>query len=424
MADTAQSLDGLEPKKILLAQYDPQDRRFARFFLDLIGGYQVLEAATGMDVIKLLKHKPDLIVLDTAAQGNFLRALEIIRRNKVLKNIPVAIYSNEQKRLPECIKRGADGFIVKPSPPAAFLGKVWKLLGSESQKTATAVGFANKYKRDLQEIDNLPTLPTVYAEVDRLCKNPDVSSEELSKVIETDPSISLKLLSLANSAFFGFSRQIKSVHDAISLLGNKTVQNTILNIAVFEATKGLDGSKGFDKNAFWLHSAGVGSAARELSKKLKIDREEAFTAGIVHDMGKIILDALYTDFYEEVIQKVKGGGISIFAAEEEIIGLHHGQIGKELCESWDLPTELTEAVSYHHRPKSSEKDTEIASLVNLGDHLARKFGVGSGGDDLVPEPAPGALQRLNVTVEQLDEWESDIQKAIDRDQSILSTLKG
>jgi len=420
---SSDTLTEIRPKKILIAQQDPQERTFIRLFLELVGGYEVIEAPHGVGLIKALKNRPDLILMDTVAQGNFIRALEIIRRNRVLGQIPIAVYSHEQQKLAECVKKGADGFVIKPTPPAILLGKLWKLLGEESQKEATAAGFASKYKRDITKIDNLPTLPTVYTEVEGLCKNPDVSADELSKVIETDPSISLKLLNLANSAFFGFSRQIKSVRDAISLLGNQTVQNSVLNIAIFEATKDLKNSAGLDKNAFWLHSAAVGACARVLTEKLNLDRPESFTAGIIHDMGKIILDALYTDFFAEAIARVQSSDLTLYQAEEETIGLNHCQIGRELCENWNLPVELIEAVSYHHRPSSAEKDSQMASLIHLGDILSRKFGVGSGGDSQVPEPMPGAFKRLQITEEQLEALEPEMQEAIDRDKAILSILQ-
>ena len=424
MASNTDSLTEFQSRKILVAQHDAQDRSFIRLFLEVVGGYQTLETSNGMGLIKQLKKRPDLILMDTAAQGNFLRALEIIRRNTALRHIPIAIYSQDQSKLPESIRKGADGFIVKPSPPDILLGKIWKLLGADSRKEANAADFAGKYKRDIEQIDNLPTLPTVYAEVERLCKNPDVSADELSKVIETDPSITLKLLNLSNSAFFGFSRRITTVRDAISLLGNQTVENTILNIAVFEATRDLKNSAGLDKNQFWVHSVGVGSVARFISGKMGLNREESFTAGIVHDMGKIILDALYTDFYTNVFARVQEGSLSIFEAEEEVIGLNHSQIGRELCKNWNLPTGLTEAVAHHHRPSGAEEDSEIASLTHLGDAICRKLGVGSGGDDTVPDLAPAALRRLNLTAEQATEWEPEIQEAIDRDKAILSILKG
>lgn len=418
------SLTEIRTWKVLVAQADPDERAFLRLFMEVVGGYDVTEAQDGIGLIRELKGRPDLVIMDTAEQGKFLRALEIIRRTPAVKHLPVAVYSNEQQRLTECHRKGADGFIMKPSSPAALLGKIWKLLGSGGPQAATASDFANRYKKDVDKIDNLPTLPTVYAEVDRLCQDPDVGSDQLSSVIENDPSITLKLLNLANSAFFGFSRKINSVRDAISLLGNQTVRNTILNIAIFEATKDLKDSAGLNKNEFWLHSVGVGSVARFLGQKLELTREDTFTAGIVHDMGKIILDALYTDFYADVLKQVAAEGISILQAEEAVIGLNHCLIGKELAVSWNLPTELLEAVASHHRPGTASQDSEIASLVHVSDALSRKLGVGSGGDPLVPEIVQPALDRLQLTADLLDEWEEEIQETVDRDKSVLAILKG
>ncbi len=419
----ADGLPDIQPRKVLVGQQDPQDRDFLRLFLDIVGGYEILEAADGIGLIKQLKRRPDLILMDTAEKGRFLRALEIVRRTPAVRDLPVIIYSSDQTKLTETVGKGVDGFVINPSPPATLLGKIWRVLGAESQQEATPGSFAERYKKDVEKIDNLPTLPTVYAEVDRLCQDPDVAAEDLSKVIETDPSITLKLLNLSNSAFFGFSRRINSVRDAISLLGNQTVRNTILNIAVFEATKDVKESAGLDRNQFWLHSAGVGSAARFVSTKLKLNREEAFTAGIVHDMGKIILDGLYTEFYADVLAKVAEGSLSIGAAEKDVIGLDHEQIGHELADSWNLPPELVAAISCHHRPARAEKDSEIAALTHLGNVICRKLGVGSGGDDHIPEVAPFALNRLSVTPEQLEEWEPEMQEVIDRDKAILSILK-
>jgi len=160
-----------------------------------------------------------------------------------------------------------------------------------------------------------------------------------------------------------------------------------------------------------------------LTEKLNLDRPESFTAGIIHDMGKIILDALYTDFFAEAIARVQSSDLTLYQAEEETIGLNHCQIGRELCENWNLPVELIEAVSYHHRPSSAEKDSQMASLIHLGDILSRKFGVGSGGDSQVPEPMPGAFKRLQITEEQLEALEPEMQEAIDRDKAILSILQ-
>lgn len=410
-------------RRVLVAQRQPADRQFTSRFLELLGGYQVHEAADGMSMIKGLKNKPDLIVADTHESAQFPRAIEIIKRNKAFEETPIVVYSEEQHLVSSFAAKGIQGFIIKPAAPAVLLGKLWKVLGGESAREATASSFSERFQADLDDIEDLPTLPSVFSEVDRLCKDPDIGADELSKVIETDPSITLKLLNLANSAFFGFSRRIKTVHEAISLLGNKTVKNAILNIAVYEATKDLATSAGLDKKEFWVHAAGVGSVARFLCKKLSIDRDEAFTAGIVHDTGKIILDSLYADFYKDVLKRVAENDVSIYEAEEEVIGLTHATIGQELAESWNLGPELSAAIAHHHQPGRADGDEEIACLVHVGDAVARRMGVGSGGDSKVPEIDPEVLKKLSVSTDQLSEWDSEIQEAVDRDRSVLSILQ-
>ncbi|MBS11132.1 MAG: hypothetical protein CME19_05955 [Gemmatimonadetes bacterium] len=119
---------------------------------------------------------------------------------------------------------------------------------------------------------------------------------------------------LSNSAFFGFSREIRSIRDAVSLLGNETVKNAVLSISVFEATKDQKESAGLDKKEFWRYSTAVGSDARFVAKKMRIQWEEAFTAGILHDIGKIILGGLYSEFYEPVLKSVEEKQLSLFEA--------------------------------------------------------------------------------------------------------------
>ena len=411
-----------QPKKVLVAQEEVTDRDFVRSFLETIGGFEVLEAANGVDLIQKLKDRPDLILVDTQIRGDVIRALELMTRMPRLEHSAIAMLSYEQSKMRQCLEKGADGFIIKPFSPIGFIAKVWKVLGMDRPEVSAGPGFNRTYKKQLSKIENLPTLPTVYSEVDRLCRNPDVAAEELSRVIEADAPITLKLLKLANSAFFSFSRKISSVKDAISLLGNKTVRNTILNISIFEATKGLKSTSGLARVQLWIHSIGCGSVARFLCKKLGMKREDSFTAGIVHDMGKIILDALYPDYYAEVIKVVAEGKRSIREAEEQVLSIDHTSIGLELATHWNLPGELLEAVAHHHAPSKAQTDPQIASLIHVSDAMSRRLKVGSGGDPGVPEPDPRALERLELTPERLTEWEGEIREAVMRDKAIMAIL--
>ncbi|RME00315.1 MAG: HDOD domain-containing protein, partial [Calditrichaeota bacterium] len=144
--------------------------------------------------------------------------------------------------------------------------------------------------RILDNISDLPTLPTVYMRINRLLQSPDSNVSEIARIIESDQAISSKVLRLVNSSFFGFSRKVTQINHAVVLLGFNAVRNTVLSISVFESFKSSN-SGIFDRREFWKHSIATGIIARLLAKELKLGQEEeAFSGGILHDLGKLVLD--------------------------------------------------------------------------------------------------------------------------------------
>lgn len=413
-----------KPKRALIAQASRAEAEFLGCFLENVAGFAVTEALNGPDLLKKLRLEPDLIVIDTDMKEDFLRMVEIIRRIPKLASAAIAVMTADQTRLPACQGKGVNGYILKPFLPQTLLAKVWKLMASKPDPVKRQEGKTpQKLDLKVDKIDNLPTLPTVYAEVERLCQNPDVDAEDLSRVIEADPSITLKLLRLANSAFFGFTRKISSVKDAISLLGNQTVKNAVLSISIFDATQDQKATAGLDRKKFWQHSAGVGSIARFLARKLRIEREECFTAGILHDVGKVILDGLFSDYYAPALRAVAEQNIPIFQAEQEELGLTHTGVGQELAMSWQIPERLIEGITYHHWPGGADLDPELASLVHVADVLCRNVGVGSGGDDLVPVADDFAFRKLGIDADRILEWEEEMLKEVVKDGTFLRAME-
>lgn len=180
--------------------------------------------------------------------------------------------------------------------------------------------------------------------------------------------------------------------DAISLLGNQTAKNVVLSISVLEAMKGVGGSSELDKKEFWRHSAAYGSIVRFIANKMRILRPECFTSRILHDIGKLILDGLYTDFYQDVFRRVREDGVSVLEAEEQGLGFTHARLGRELAEHWGIPKRLVEAIAHHHALDRAELDPELGSLVHIGDAMSRNMEFGSGGDSLIP-----AIQSFSFT---------------------------
>ena len=419
MAETLEAEEE-KVKTIILAQREIPDQNFTQVLLEKIGGFRIVGARTAEDIIRRLQLSPDLILIDLYIEGNFMRAMELLRRMPKLNHVGIAVLSGDQKNVDRCVGKGFNGYILKPFTPELLLASVWKIL--DSVPPLPQDGGPASLEIEIDKIEGLPTLPTVYAQVEELCKDPDVDADELAKVIETDPSITMKLLKLSNSAFFGFNREIKSIRDAVALLGNETVQNAVLSISIFEALKDQEQSGGLDKKEFWKHSAAVGSIIRFMTKKMKIEREESFTSGILHDIGKVILDGLFAEFYAGVIKTVTEKKLHILVAEELALGLTHAKLGQELAESWGIPPRLIEAITHHHTPKRAELDTELACLVHVADAIARNLDMGSGGDPYVPCIHPFALQQLAISSEDIIEWEEDILKGLEKDMAFLSAI--
>ena len=377
-------------------------------------------ARSASDVIRGLLHNPVLILVDPHVKGDFIRAIELMRRMPKLNHVAIALLSGDIDQARRCAGKGFNGYISKPFRPETVLAKIWKIL--DEVPPLPGDGGSAALNVEVEDIEGLPTLPTVYAQVEEKCADPNVGADQLAEVIETDPSITMKLLKLSNSAFFGFSREIKSIRDAVSLLGNETVKNAVLSISVFEATKDQKESAGLDKKAFWRHSTAVGSAARFIAKKMKIQRDEVFTAGILHDIGKVILDGLFHDFYEPVLKAVEEKQISIFEAETAGLQLNHAGLGKELAESWKIPPALIESIAHHHAPKSSDLDPELANLVHIGDACARNLGIGSGGDPYTPVIDAFAMEHLAVEGDDLLKWEEEMSQVIEKDMAFLAAM--
>jgi putative nucleotidyltransferase with HDIG domain len=407
-------------KHILIATKEAVDGQFLHALLAGVGLFKVATAQSAAQVIQGLRRSPDLILADPGIPGNFTRAVELMRRMPKLNHVGIVAVTAERQALSGLKSKGYNAAILKPFTPPGVLASVWKIL--EAAPPLPGDGGPAKLDIEVGAIDGLPTLPTVYTRVQELCKDPDVNADALSQAIETDPAITVKLLRLANSAFFGFNRKITSVQDAVSLLGNQTVQNAVLSISVFESTRDVGADGGLDRKEFWRHSAACGSIVRSIARRKQIDREDAFTAGILHDIGKVVLDGLYGEFYATVLQTVAQQNVSISQAEESALGTSHAALGEELAVSWDIPPGLVQAISHHHRPERADLDAELACLVHVGDALARNLGVGSGGDPLVPVINPFAYKQLSVDPEELAGWEPEMLEEVNKDLSFLSAI--
>lgn len=237
-----------------------------------------------------------------------------------------------------------------------------------------------RYQRIIQDLGQIPTMPTIAAKVMQIVNDPHSSAEDVAKFISRDVALTSKVLRLANSAFYGIPRTISSVNSAIVILGFNTIRSLVLSASVLKVFPAKPGLIAFDRKAFWKHSFMVGIASRMLAqiyrKKKLVDMETAFSAGLLHDIGKIILEQYANEDYLPVLKAAKEKGLPLFMVEKSIIGMSHADVSGMLVDKWQMPNELRIPIINHHAPLEDKASQDMAGIVHYANHLCHIKGSG------------------------------------------------
>lgn len=256
----------------------------------------------------------------------------------------------------------------------------------------------------LKRIQEVPPLPQVLRRLCGLLDDTDADIKDVSRIISTDPALTAKLLRLANSSFYGLPRRVSMISQAVVVLGFSGVRSLALGVSLFGFRNQRHRTLSLDRESFWRHSLVVAACARLLAPPLRLkDREEAFVAGLLHDIGKIILMEHYQEAYAGAL-RASGSGLRLFVAEREAFGIDHAQVGHALCEHWRIPALLTRGIGEHHA--SDDIGTWIAkdplvAVVRLADNLAKLYPFGFDGDPHVDPDFLGLLGAGGDLPEQL-----------------------
>jgi putative nucleotidyltransferase with HDIG domain len=226
-------------------------------------------------------------------------------------------------------------------------------------------------KRVIDGLVALPTLPLVASRLLEAIADPDTYSEEIARIVALDPALTARTLRLANSDFYGFPRKVGSVELAVVVLGGPTVRDLVLSAAVFQTL----GASGSELGALWDHSMATGVAARALADCAGYRLAgEAYAAGVLHDVGKVVLRQSFPDRFEGVLALARAQRISIAEAERGVLGSDHAEVGGWLAERWGLPADLVEAIAFHHRPDQAVVNPELTNMTHLANALAERMG--------------------------------------------------
>lgn len=233
-------------------------------------------------------------------------------------------------------------------------------------------------------IRTMPSLPTSVAKVLEVCNNPQTSPADLNRVISLDPVLVGRVLKLINSAYYGLGQQITNLVRAIIMLGINTVKNLALSTAVMKNFSSRKQFQGLDMEGFWQHSLCVGVSAKLLAAKREIDpklREEYFTAGLLHDIGKIPLNAVLSKEYVLTVSAADRDRIPLYRAEENTLGLDHCAAGTAIVRAWKLEGAIADSIVYHHHyAEYSGNHRDILYSIIAADRFASLGSIGFSGD--------------------------------------------
>ena len=232
------------------------------------------------------------------------------------------------------------------------------------------------YIRLLSSIRNLPSIPIVMFEVSKLLNNPNTSASELGKMIGKDQGLVAKILTVANSPLYGLPRRVSTIEFAIVILGFEHIKNIVIALSMVEAFK-KDGLKNWDSKTYWNHSILTASIAKKIADDLYLPKSgEAFTAGLLHDLGISIIQRYFNKEFNLINELVDNQQMRYLKAEEQILGLTHQEIGKFLISRWNLPSSLGDVICNHHYPSRSEENKVIASIIHLADYMTQYLNTG------------------------------------------------
>lgn len=296
--------------------------------------------------------------------------------------------------------------------------------------TDTPPSEPRNYESLLRRVGDLPSLPDVVNRILELLVLPNTSAAQLAQLISYDPGLTSKFLRMVNSAAYGFQRQISSVQHALMILGFSTVRGVVLSASIFKMFEARK-RQGLDPTDFWRHSIATAIGARVLATKWNIKyADDAFTAGLLHDIGKMIMDYHFTADYTKVLElaqkaKIPAHGPNFLRVEQHILETDHAEIGYSLALRWKLPATLHDVIRYHHNPGQAEHAPELAyvvALANAFNHItAFNFGVFNA--EFIPEDVRTYFNYDPENPEPFEALYKEVNEEMDGVDELLTTMK-
>ena len=272
----------------------------------------------------------------------------------------------------------------------------------------------------LSRVRDLPTLPAVLGKILNTAADPDASAIDLGRHIAADVSLSATLLKLVNSSYYGFYRQIKSVTQAIVVLGFLEVRNLTLTATAFNAFESIPSK--YDRQQLWRHSLATAIAADRIARITGKDTDGCFEAGLLHDLGKIALDWLYPVEFRKAVAEAGKREVLIGDVEREVFGMSHADVGGSLADHWNLPESVGDAIRGHHAVEEAEDVNDLTRIVAAADALTYQADLGESSNGCAPALSPALMTSLGLTEVHCEQIVAELNENREKIEGFIGAL--
>lgn len=274
-----------------------------------------------------------------------------------------------------------------------------------------------------QKIKDLPPMPDVVIKLLEASRDPNVALRDMVELIRIEPALTIKVLRLCNSSYYGLPRKINSLQEALVYIGTDTLVNFILAGSLSAFYRQAQEGYGLAAGELWRHSVGCAIASQRIAAdEDEADRAEAFTAGLLHDVGKIVMNSYISAEFQEIRAIVMSQQISFEQAEREVLGFSHTDAGAEMARSWNLPSSLVEAIAFHQDPVRATEHKRLVSQVHLGNLVCVSFGIGLGNDGLAYTFHPVAMNEIGLEVADLYRMSLEVHEEFNKAQELVGLV--
>ena len=376
------------------------------------GGYRTI-VSDCTDVLAMIDDEvPDVVLLSCHWERDLANGFDLCK-HIVADGIAAAVVLTSSEPTKELVIRavraGAKNFVVTPANGPALCPKLEQAFGqtplAESRAKFPIVHFGTRQLSNGQKVDiimrdaaTIRALPQAVASVLHVVSQDDTGAQDIARAAGSDPTIAAMILKRANSAYYGVGEPIADIQSAVVRMGFRECRDQVIGLATANLFPRNDKSFGFNRIWYWIHSLACGLLAAQIARRASFnDRENAFTAGLLHDLGKIVLDDFLIGPYGQVVRKAHTDAITMGEAEQKLLERDHAQVGGVITANWRFLDCVSKAIADHHKYDKliADDSPSLAGAVFLADQMAKALLVGSAGDFIVPNIPTSTWARYN-----------------------------